>query len=215
MHSCWLTGGERGRYASAATLALNPRSLYTQDDSRRRSTVRVVVADGIDKRRLLRRCHLPRTFQDERSQSHIAHQFWSVPWCGTHTGCRAICLTIGASVAVNGLRYREDPTIFSWELMNEPRCHGAPSCSIRWLVCAPFDCSAEPAPEASFLLATRLIRLRAQAPGLDRGDGALPRNTRPISPANGRRGGLFWCWPKAWQRQPRGMGTVDGPRFLQ
>ena len=34
---------------------------------------------------------------------------------------------------VNGRRYRDDPTIMSWELMNEPRCRG---CGMRLQVCA-------------------------------------------------------------------------------
>jgi mannan endo-1,4-beta-mannosidase len=31
-------------------------------------------------------------------------------------------VVVGRVNSVNGLRYRDDPTIFAWNIMNEPRC---------------------------------------------------------------------------------------------
>jgi len=35
-----------------------------------------------------------------------------------------VCKCINRVNTVTGIRWRDDPTIFSWNLMNEPRCPG-------------------------------------------------------------------------------------------
>ena len=50
--------------------------------------------------------------------------FFSLPSCRSMFADHLAAITSRINT-VNGRRYSEDPTIFAWDLLNEPRCKGS------------------------------------------------------------------------------------------
>jgi hypothetical protein len=56
---------------------------------------------------------------DQHQSRHLLHSSSLQP----HLFRENSLLTVGLAIA--GIQYKDDPTIFSWELANEPRCQGS------------------------------------------------------------------------------------------
>ena len=90
-------------------------------DEARKSNVRVILnlldnwqeAGGIP--------HMQTLFPSLETHEHFF--FENDGWVGYASHVKQI---LNRRNSINGRLYREDPTIFSWELLNEPRCGGCP-----------------------------------------------------------------------------------------